>query len=72
MTDSLDELLRGLALPPPEGFATRVTELARRVPQSRPPLVRIWQWASLAAGAGIGALLLGEFAFSAFSAMSAL
>jgi hypothetical protein len=73
MTDDLDRLLAAQALAPPQGFAQRVTALARTIPQgnSRPRPLRPWQWASLGAGAGLGAFLLGEFALFAFIAGAA-
>ena len=72
MIDDTDGLLEALALSPPQGFATRVVALSRHLPQSPPKLIRFWQWLSLAAGAGIGAVVVGEFVFSAFSVAIAL
>jgi hypothetical protein len=67
MADDIDSLLRAHSLDPPDDFARRVTALARMMQQRNvPPPMRPWQWASLGAGAGLGALLLGEFVFFAF------
>ena len=73
MADDLDRLLVAQTLAPPEGFAQRITALARTVPQHnlQPQRLRPWQWASLGAGAGLGALLLSEFVFFAFVAGAA-
>jgi hypothetical protein len=73
MVDDLDRLLAAQTLAPPQDFARRVTALARTIPQrhSQPRPLRPWQWASLGAGAGFGALLLGEFVFFAFVASAA-
>ena len=72
MADDLDRLLAAQKLVPPQGFAQRVTALARMMQQRNvPPPMRPWQWASLGAGAGLGALLLGEFVFFAFVAAAA-
>ena len=74
MADDLDRLFAAQSLNPPPDFARRVTALARTIPQDKPPQplrMRIWQWASLGAGAGLGALLFGEFVFFAFIASAA-
>lgn len=71
MADDLDRLLAAQTLVPPQGFAQRVTALARTIPQRNSQPLRPWQWASLGAGAGLGALLLGEFALFAFVAGAA-
>jgi hypothetical protein len=73
MTDDIDDLLDAAVLVPPADFAQRITALARTMPQSRgqSPSLRPWQWASLVGGAGLGALVLSEFAFFAFLAASA-
>jgi hypothetical protein len=73
MADDIDSQLRALSLAPPEDFAARVTALARMTPQLKasPEPMRPWQWVSLGAGAGLGARLLGEFAFFAFVAGAA-
>jgi hypothetical protein len=73
MADSIDRLLAAATLAPSPNFAQRITALARQIPQyhSPSPIVRLLQWASLGAGAGFGALLLGEFMFFAFVAVGA-
>ncbi len=73
MPDDMDDLLGAAALAPPSDFAQRITALARTLPQSREPArsLRPWQWVSLVGGAGLGALMLAEFAFFAFLATSA-
>jgi hypothetical protein len=73
MSDDIDALLAGKSLVPPSDFVVRVTAVARATPQMSPqsPTLRPWQWASLGAGASIGALLLCEFVFVAFVAVGA-
>ena len=73
MKDDLDRLLRAQGHTPPADFAERLTALARNLPQAGQPQPRsgFWQWASLAGAAGLGVMLLGEFAFFAFAAVGA-
>jgi len=73
MADDIDVLLGAAVLTPPAGFPQRVTALARTMPQScgQSRSLRPWQWASLVGGAGLGALMLSEFVFFAFLAVSA-
>jgi hypothetical protein len=73
MNDDIDALLAGKPLVAPPGFAARLTALARATPQVReqPRAFRPWQWASLGACAGLGALRLCEFVFVAFVAVGA-
>ncbi len=73
MADEIDRLLAARTLAPPEDFAARIAALARVAPQrgERPRDPRPWQWVSLAAGAGFGALVLGQFVFFAFLAGAA-
>jgi hypothetical protein len=73
MADDIDQLMTSEILTPPPDFTQRVTALARRMPQNRlaSPRLRPWQWASLGAGASLGALRLCEFVFFAFIAVGA-
>ena len=73
MADDIDRLMAAEILVPPPGFAQRITALARQIPQKQllSPGLRPWQWASLGAGAGLGALRLCEFVFFAFVAVGA-
>jgi len=73
MPDDIDALLGAMSLAPPDGFARRITAQAQAMPQYQPPSpsLRPWQWASLSAGAGLGALMLSEFVFFAFVAAGA-
>jgi len=71
MNDDIDALLVGESLAAPPGFATRLTALAQATPQSQSRSFRPWQWASLGAGACLGALQLCEFVFAAFVAAGA-
>ena len=73
MNDDIDALLMKRPLVAPPGFADRMTALARATPQLREQStgVRPWQWASLGACAGLGALQLCEFVFVAFVAAGA-
>jgi hypothetical protein len=71
MTDDIDAWLAEAPLVPPPDFAARLTALARATPQAQSRALRRWQWASLAAGAGLGALRLCEFVFVAFVAAGA-
>jgi hypothetical protein len=73
MNDDLDALLTGKPLGAPPGFAARMTALARATPQAqeRSRAFRPWQWASLGAGACLGALQLCQFVFVAFVAVGA-
>ena len=73
MPDELDALFGADVLAPPRGFAQRITALARTTPQ-RPAAPRYWQsweFAPLAAGAGVGAILLAQFVLFAFVAVAA-
>jgi hypothetical protein len=71
--DDIDAFLAGKPLAAPPGFAARLTALARVTPQvrERSRAFRPWQWASLGAGACLGALGLCEFVFVAFVAVGA-
>jgi hypothetical protein len=73
MPDELDALFGADVLAPPSGFAQRITALARMTPQGDAPSRRrlSWQFASLATGAGFGALLLAQFVLFAFVAAAA-
>jgi hypothetical protein len=73
MNDDIDALLAGKPLIAPPGFAARLTALAQATPQAqeRPRTFRPWQWASLGAGASLGALQLCQFVFAAFVAAGA-
>jgi hypothetical protein len=73
MNDDIDALLAGKPLVAPPGFAARLTALAHTTPQvqERSRGFRPWQWASLGAGASLGALRLCEFVFVAFVAVGA-
>ena len=73
MNDDIDVLLAGQPLAAPPDFAARLTALAQATPQAqeRPRAVRPWQWASLGAAAGLGALQLCGFVFVAFFAAGA-
>jgi hypothetical protein len=67
MADDLDRLFKAAAHEPPPGFAARVAALARGSPQvPAPPPLSFWRLIPLAAGAGLGALLVAEFALFAF------
>jgi hypothetical protein len=73
MGDDIDAWLAGKPLVPPPDFAARLSVLAGATPQARErsrAFMR-WQWASLAAGASLGALRLCEFVFVAFVAAGA-
>jgi hypothetical protein len=74
MTDEIDRWLSDEGLTPPPDFINQVTALSRAIPQRRigRVWVRAWQWASLSASAGLGALLLSEFIFFAFTSAHAL
>jgi hypothetical protein len=74
MRDDLDDRIAGMALSPPPDFAARMVALAAATPQPAkpPPALGPLQWLSLAAGAGVGAWLLGEFVAVAFVASAAL
>jgi hypothetical protein len=71
--DDIDALMAGQPLAAPPVFAARLTALARVTSQvqERSRTVRPWQWASLGAGACLGALGLCEFVFVAFVAAGA-
>ena len=71
--DDIAALLTGKPLAAPPDFAARLTALARVTPQAqqRPRAFTPWQWASLGAVAGLGALQLCEFVFVAFVAAGA-
>jgi len=73
MNDDIDALLVRKPLVAPPGFAARLTALAHTTPQVQEQSrgFRPWQWASLSAGASLGALRLCEFVFVAFVAVSA-
>ena len=73
MNDDIDALLVGKPLVAPPGFAARLTVLALATPQvqEQSRAFRPWQWASLGAGASLGALRLCEFVFVAFVAAGA-
>jgi hypothetical protein len=68
MADDIDALLGAEILAPPTGFANRITTLARTLPQCEVESQNLkpWQWASLAAGAGFGTVLLSQFLLFAF------
>lgn len=74
MNDDVDDLHAAMALRPPPGFATRMVTLAGATPQpaNAPAALGPWRWLSLAAGASVGAWLLGEFVAVAFVASAAL
>jgi hypothetical protein len=71
--DDIDAWLVGKPLAAPPDFAARITALARATPrvQERSRTLRPWQWATLGAAAGLGALQLCEFVFVAFVAAGA-
>jgi hypothetical protein len=71
--DDIDARLMEKPLSAPPDFAARLTALARATPQAqqRSRALRPWQWASLGAVAGLGALQLCEFVFVAFVAAGA-
>ena len=71
--DDIDARLTGTPLAAPPDFAARLTALARATPQAQQRLrvFKPWQWASLGAAAGLGALQLCEFVFVAFVAAGA-
>ena len=73
MNDDIDALLMAKPLAAPPGFAERLMALAQATPQPREQsrAASPWQWAFLAAGAGLGALRLCEFVFVAFVAAGA-
>jgi hypothetical protein len=73
MADDIDQLMASEILTPPPDFARRITALVRQIPQNQlpSPRLRLWQWASLGAGACLGALRLCEFVFFAFIAVGA-
>ena len=73
MNDDIDALLVRKPLVAPPGFAARLTALAHTTPQvqEQSRAFRSWQWASLGAGASLGALRLCEFVFVAFVAAGA-
>jgi len=73
MKDDLDTLMKARGHAPPADFAERLAALAKDLPQAAGPRPRngFWQWASLAGAAGLGMMLLGEFAFFAFAAVGA-
>jgi hypothetical protein len=73
MNDDIDASLVGKPLVAPPGFAARLTALAHTTPQVQEQSrgFRPWQWASLGAGASLGALRLCEFVFVAFVAVGA-
>jgi hypothetical protein len=73
MNDDIDALLAAKSLRAPPGFAARLTALAHATPQvqEQSQAFRPWQWASLGAGASLGALRLCEFVFVAFVAAGA-
>lgn len=73
MNDDIDALLAGKPLGAPPDFAARLTALAHATPQARDQsqAFRPWQWASLGAGASLGALHLCDFVFAAFVAAGA-
>jgi len=73
MNDDIDALLVGKPLVAPPRFAARLMALAHTTPQVQDQLrgFGLWQWASLGAGASIGALRLCEFVFVAFVAVGA-
>ena len=67
MADDLDRLFMTAAHEPPQGFAARVAALSRGVSQApAPPPFSLWRLVPLAASAGLGALLVAEFALFAF------
>ena len=68
MRDPIDIWFDQAPLTPPPDFTTRMTALAREIPQPRlePPPLRPWQWLSLGAGVGLGSLTLAQFVFFAF------
>jgi len=74
MSDDLDALFHTADHAPPDGFVDRVTMLAKGLEQCRPTAggLKPWQWASLGAGAGMGAALLSEFVFFALIPMGAM
>ena len=71
--DDIDALLMVKSLVAPPDFAARITALAPVTPQlqGRSQAFRPWQWASLGAVAGLGALQLCGFVFVAFVAAGA-
>ena len=71
--DDIDAWLTGQPLAAPPDFAARITALARVTPQlqERSRAFRPWQWATLGAVAGLGALQLCGFVFVAFVAAGA-
>lgn len=73
MNDDIDALLTEAPLSAPPGFAAHMMKLARATPQAQqqPRVFGPWQWVSLGAAAGLGALQLCEFVFAAFIAAGA-
>jgi hypothetical protein len=73
MNDDIDVLLTKTLFGAPPGFAARVIALARATPQAheQSQAFRSWQWVSLGAAAGLGALQLCEFVLAAFVAAGA-
>jgi len=72
MPDDIDRLFAAAAHQPPPDFAARIAALARerpQAPQARP--LTLWQWLSLVASAGFGALLVSEVALFAFVSAAA-
>jgi hypothetical protein len=71
--DDIDAWPAGKPFTAPPDFAARITALARVSPQlqERSWTFRPWQWASLGAVAGLGALQLCGFVFVAFVAAGA-
>ena len=71
--DDIDALLAGKPLAAPPDFAARLTALARVTPQvqEQSRAFKPWQWVSLGAVAGFGALQLCEFVLVAFVAAGA-
>ena len=71
--DDIDAGLVGKPLAAPPDFAARMTALARATPQvhERSRALGPWQWATLCAAAGLGALQLCEFGLVAFVAAGA-
>ena len=73
MNDDVDALLTENRLGAPPGFAARLTALAQATAQAQEQSRAFspWQWVSVGAAAGLGALQLCEFVFVAFVAASA-
>jgi hypothetical protein len=67
MDDDLDRLFKAAAREPPPDFAMRVAACVRGVSQAPAPQpLSLWRLIPLAAGAGLGALIVAEFALFAF------